>query len=545
MYVYVTEHGDTLRNIANRYDYEVSNLLSLNPHIAGSDFRLSADIQVKLPSPLPQARKLGEDPVQCPPPPAIPPLFHWIPLTPVEIMAQTDYDVLIVGSGAGGAAVLWRLCQQWAQSGKRIGMVEAGDLLLPTHAFHIPTFNEPQALEYWRQVAVHKKEEWPDFQGAKIVYGLGGRTLIWYGWSPRFEPPAFRTWPITYKELLPYYTIAEQIMNVTTQYTQGSSLQEILLHRLLAGGYPEATSVPLSTDLQQTQFGQVHSNVYFSSIDFLAYALNTRHFDLAVNTPAVQILTEKGRAAGVKVVTADKRSYEISAKTVVVCGSTWETPRLLLNSGIPGEAIGKYLQFHPVYEGYGTVDRADFPEILGVAAIYVPDIDERNYQLQIFSDYYYHFIEKPLRAKERTEVHCYGVVEPRASNYVYLDPVRRDAYGVPLLNVEFSFSEKDMALLREMHAQALAFTAAAGMELDIPFVLRPPGTDNHESGTCRMGDDPATSATNRYGQIHGVPGLFVADNSVLNLTSPANPTLTTIALAIRTADYISVAEQSK
>lgn len=53
-----------------------------------------------------------------------------------------------------------------------------------------------------------------------------------------------------------------------------------------------------------------------------------------------------------------------------------------------------------------------------------------------------------------------------------------------------------------------------------------------------MGDDPATSATNRYGQIHGVPGLYVADNSVLPLTGAANPTLTTVALAIRTADYI-------
>ncbi len=51
------------------------------------------------------------------------------------------------------------------------------------------------------------------------------------------------------------------------------------------------------------------------------------------------------------------------------------------------------------------------------------------------------------------------------------------------------------------------------------LVLRPPGAVMHESSTCRMEDDPATSATNRHGQIHGVQGLYVADNSVL-------PTLT-------------------
>ena len=53
-----------------------------------------------------------------------------------------------------------------------------------------------------------------------------------------------------------------------------------------------------------------------------------------------------------------------------------------------------------------------------------------------------------------------------------------------------------------------------------------------------MGLDPDTSATNPYGQIHGISGLYVADNSVVRLTGPYNPTLTTIALAIRTADYI-------
>ncbi len=53
-----------------------------------------------------------------------------------------------------------------------------------------------------------------------------------------------------------------------------------------------------------------------------------------------------------------------------------------------------------------------------------------------------------------------------------------------------------------------------------------------------MGDDPSISATNRYGQIHGISGLYVADNSVLPSMGAVNPTLTTVALAIRTADYI-------
>ncbi|UUZ84244.1 ThuA domain-containing protein [Paenibacillus sp. P26] len=71
--------------------------------------------------------------------PAIEP---WIPLTPIEKMAETHYDVLIIGGGAGGGASLWRLCEQAKSSGKRIGMIEAGDLVLPTHAHNLPTFDQ-------------------------------------------------------------------------------------------------------------------------------------------------------------------------------------------------------------------------------------------------------------------------------------------------------------------------------------------------------------------------------------------------------------------
>lgn len=68
----------------------------------------------------------------------------------------------------------------------------------------------------------------------------------------------------------------------------------------------------------------------------------------------------------------------------------------------------------------------------------------------------------------------------------------------------------------------------------------PPGTDKNDAGTCRMGEDPMTSATNRYGQIHGITGLYIADNSLIPAFGPVNPTLTTAALAIRTQNLPGV-----
>jgi choline dehydrogenase-like flavoprotein len=61
---------------------------------------------------------------------------------------------------------------------------------------------------------------------------------------------------------------------------------------------------------------------------------------------------------------------------------------------------------------------------------------------------------------------------------------------------------------------------------------------NHELGGCRMGHDPASSVLNAYCQTHDIPNLFVVDGSVFPSASEKNPTLTIMALAARTADYV-------
>ena len=158
--------------------------------------------------------------------------------TSVEQMAETEYDVLIVGSGAGGGAALWRLCEQWGNNGKKIGIVERGPLFLPTHVANIATINGDSFRLYAPpQITDLIGHRLPQFSGMKLVYAVGGRTLLWGAITPRVPDFELATWPVPIREMELYYNIAEEVMNVTTTYTKDSSITEVLLKRLRANGY--------------------------------------------------------------------------------------------------------------------------------------------------------------------------------------------------------------------------------------------------------------------------------------------------------------------
>jgi len=474
-------------------------------------------------------------------------LNHWIPEVSLDEMAQRDYDVIIVGSGAGGGAVLWRLCEQWKKSGKRIGIVEAGDFLLPTHVQNIPTFNMKSFDQYFLNPKISKQFgiSLPQFSGATEVIALGGRTLFWTCACPRLYFEEFKEWPLTSKEVSDYYYIAERVMNVTKIYSEQSTFNQILLPRLIDSGFAEAIELPLAADLVPTNYGQIHSNVFFNSNLFFGRALNHRPFDLAVNARVVQVLTEKNKVVGVKVLSKEKKPYLLKAKTVVLSASALETPRILLNSEIQGKTIGHYLINHSFITATGKINLSNFSNVKGTISMLVPQTDKRPYQIQLKGPegYYWYDYEEPSQKQWEFTLQGFGRVEPRFENRVFLNYKKLDEYGVPEIQVDFSYSEKDQNVIHQMTKtlQQVAFAMEGQLisKNNQPLIcLQTPGIDYHEAGTCRMGSDPNTSTTNKYGEIHGVSGLYVADKSVLPTMGAGNPTLTVVALAIRTADHI-------
>jgi choline dehydrogenase-like flavoprotein len=127
---------------------------------------------------------------------------------------------------------------------------------------------------------------------------------------------------------------------------------------------------------------------------------------------------------------------------------------------------------------------------------------------------------------------------PDEANTVTLDPDLTDADGIPAPKIRYRISDNTRRLLRFAVARLEEVHAASGAARTFPVELwiDQPG---HLMGTARMGNDPATSVTDSFGQAHDVPNLFLADGSIFVTSGSANPTCTISALALRVAEHVA------
>ena len=129
---------------------------------------------------------------------------------------------------------------------------------------------------------------------------------------------------------------------------------------------------------------------------------------------------------------------------------------------------------------------------------------------------------------------------PDERNQVRLDPIVKDAYGLPVPLLINNHAKNDVAMIDAMSLKLKEILEAAGAtEVNVGPCI--PGGSSHYLGTCRMGDNPTTSVVNPWCRTHDVPNLFIGDGSVFVTVGAANPALTISALATRTADGIVAA----
>jgi len=128
---------------------------------------------------------------------------------------------------------------------------------------------------------------------------------------------------------------------------------------------------------------------------------------------------------------------------------------------------------------------------------------------------------------------------PSAKNFVDIDPQARDSYGIPKLRIHFHWGENELKMWKHAkRACAEVMRKSGGIVEDVSDQPEAPGYSLHEIGTCRMGNDPKKFVTNRFGQTHDVPNLYVCDASVFVNITDKTPVLSILTFSLRTSEHL-------
>jgi choline dehydrogenase-like flavoprotein len=298
-----------------------------------------------------------------------------------------------------------------------------------------------------------------------------------------------------------------------------------------------------------------------------------------------RVLVKAGRAVGVEgwaldSVTGARHAVVVHAPLVIVSAGAVETPALLKRSGLTNPTIGRHLRLHPV-----AVTAATYEEPVEAWKGSLQTVYSRQFA-NLKDNYGVWFEVAPVHPG------MLALATPWSSAMEHKSEMRRAAHeaamivlardtgegritldrqGDPILH--YWPSETDRRhLIRGMQEQArIAFAGGATRvamlhtpQLTLEAEGGRPGavTDEklnaylreierrgvipnqpmlfsaHQMGTARMGSDPKTSATDPYGEVHGVRGLFVADGSLMPTAAGVNPMLSIYGLTYRVAQAI-------
>ena len=248
------------------------------------------------------------------------------------------------------------------------------------------------------------------------------------------------------------------------------------------------------------------------------------------------------------------KQEEIKAQIVIVTADALRTPQLLWASGIRPKALGHYLNEHPfvftfvelkddlvdktMAKSYNQSKRKE--PTIGV--FWIPfDAPNHPFHGQIM-----HMDVSPLIIETNgNPKHIVGLgwgclKESRFEDCIIFSETEKDYLGMPKMNFKFTLTEKDRAAIdKAMEIQAKAAAAFGKVIKEGEQTLMPAGTSLHYEGTIRMGaENDGESVCDTYSQVWGFDNLFVGGNGVIPIETTSNPTLTSVALAVRSAEKI-------
>ena len=555
------------------------------------------------------------------------------------------FDAIIIGSGAGGGT----LALQLARAGKRILILERGPFL-------------PQEKLNWNTSAVfldnryHTKETWHDKDDKPLhpqqAYYVGGQTKVYVAAMFRMRAEDFcavqheggisPAWPITYADMEPYYTRAEQLFHVHGDLGAapaipggiGSEFDPTEPFHSRPYPYPSFSSeprmaqietavrklgvrtFPIPLGLKRNAAAPVESKcircdtcdgypclVHAKSdadINCIREIMHLPNVTLMTNSRVLRLLTNSTGTAvtAVEVQHSDSgatATYEaaifalcagaVNSAVVLLQSANDKHPRGLANGS---DQVGRNFMYHQADAllALSTLDNEDsYMKTWGTNDFYLRDTDpDYPYplgQVQPVGSFHHEMMKGDappltpgfvLEEMKKHAVPWWLTTEdlPDPENRVTLRNTTPSQLGstqpgpagahsdsnispsnqsaavsvAPPGQIKLSYTPNNTKSFERLKDRWIDVLKRAGhAQTSIPFHAYfkkriPLEGVGHQNGTCRFGDDPATSVLDVHCKAHELDNLYVVDASFFVSASAVNPSLTIIANAIRVADHL-------
>jgi choline dehydrogenase-like flavoprotein len=468
------------------------------------------------------------------------------------------FDVVVVGSGAGGGVIAGEL----AERGRNVLLLETGP--------------HKTAADFTRWEAKANHDFWWPLRFALIDGGaggavallaarcVGGTTTINTKVALRADGHDYAKWheasgivgpsgePFGAADLDAHYDRVEQRLGVRERtdwrksvYTVEPAFRELGAPLEAVRAYTDANCMSCGSCLQgcPTNAGKSTLNTYIHD----AWAAGK--LELRADARVERVLIEGGEAKGVEYVDSGGATRRVDAGAVVVAAGTLNTPQLLMRSGLPdspsSRLVGRNLGFHPVRLVYGLFDEPQDAHMVypitahsmahqhdedGGFVIEATTIQDPIAFATTLEDESGPLWGAPLVEAVRKFRYFVGVlamVSDENNGVVRLDENGQEAFDA-------SFTQTE----HERLTAALDFSRAVLTAAGASKVYWTGLASTHVQGTCRMGSDPERSVVDADGQSWDVKRLYVGDGSLVPRTLSVNPSLTIMALANRVAEHL-------